>query len=239
MKTVVITGASGDIGFALCKAFLQNGYNVVASYNQNDVKPLESYANNSKVIYVKADVSQKDEVISLFNTAYENFGSVDTVINNAAISMCGVFQDMTEDELSKITDVNIKGVFYVSQLAAEYMLKEKSGSVINISSMWGEAGASCEAAYSMTKAAVIGLTKALAKELGPSGIRVNCISPGFIDTKMNACYSKEDIMTIADETPLCRIGKAEEVADAAIYLASDKASFITGQILGVNGGYII
>ncbi len=239
MKTVIITGASGDIGFALCKAFLKEGYNVVASYNQNDVKPLESYAKESKVIYVKADVSKRKEVISLFNAAYEKFGSIDVVINNAAISLSGVFQDMTETQLSQIIDVNIKGVFYVSQLAAEYMLKNKSGSIINISSMWGEVGASCEAAYSMTKAAVIGLTKALAKELGPSGIRVNCISPGFIDTKMNACYSKEDIMQIVGDTPLCRIGKAEEVADAAVYIASDKASFITGQILGVNGGYVI
>ncbi len=239
MKTVIITGASGDIGFSSCKAFLQNGYNVVAVYNSNGVRPLEEYAKNSKVLYVKADVSKKQDVKNLFCTAYESFGSIDVVINNAAISLTGVFQDMTEEELNKIIDVNIKGVFYVSQTASEYMIKEKIGSIINISSMWGEVGASCEAAYSMTKAAVIGLTKALAKELGPSNIRVNCVSPGFIDTKMNAAYTKEDISAICEDTPLMRIGKPEEVADALIFLADSKASFITGQVLGVNGGYVI
>ena len=239
MKTVIITGASGDIGFSSCKAFLQNGYNVVAVYNSNGVRPLEEYAKNSKVLYVKADVSKKQDVKNLFCTAYESFGSIDVVINNAAISLTGVFQDMTEEELNKIIDVNIKGVFYVSQTASEYMIKEKSGSIINISSMWGEVGASCEAAYSMTKSAVIGLTKALAKELGPSNIRVNCVSPGFIDTKMNAAYTKEDISEICEDTPLMRIGKPEEVADALIFLADSKASFITGQVLGVNGGYVI
>ena len=239
MKTVIITGASGDIGFSSCKAFLQNGYNVVAVYNSNSVRPLEEYAKNSKVLYVKADVSKKQDVKNLFCTAYESFGSIDVVINNAAISLTGVFQDMTEEELNKIIDVNIKGVFYVSQTASEYMIKEKSGSIINISSMWGEVGASCEAAYSMTKSAVIGLTKALSKELGPSNIRVNCVSPGFIDTKMNAAYTKEDISAICEDTPLMRIGKPEEVADALIFLADSKASFITGQVLGVNGGYVI
>ena len=239
MKTVIITGASGDIGFSSCKAFLQNGYNVVAVYNSNGVRPLEEYAKNSKVLYVKADVSKKQDVKNLFCTAYEKFGSIDVVINNAAISLTGVFQDMTEEELNKIIDVNIKGVFYVSQTASEYMIKEKSGSIINISSMWGEVGASCEAAYSMTKSAVIGLTKALSKELGPSNIRVNCVSPGFIDTKMNAAYTKEDISAICEDTPLMRIGKPEEVADALIFLADSKASFITGQVLGVNGGYVI
>ena len=239
MKTVIITGASGDIGFSSCKAFLQNGYNVVAVYNSNGVRPLEEYAKNSKVLYVKADVSKKQDVKNLFCTAYESFGSIDVVINNAAISLTGVFQDMTEEELNKIIDVNIKGVFYVSQTASEYMIKEKSGSIINISSMWGEVGASCEAAYSMTKSAVIGLTKALSKELGPSNIRVNCVSPGFIDTKMNAAYTKEDISAICEDTPLMRIGKPEEVADALIFLADSKASFITGQVLGVNGGYVI
>ena len=239
MKTVIITGASGDIGFSSCKAFLQNGYNVVAVYNSNSVRPLEEYAKNSKVLYVKADVSKKQDVKNLFCTAYESFGSIDVVINNAAISLTGVFQNMTEEELNKIIDVNIKGVFYVSQIASEYMIKEKNGSIINISSMWGEVGASCEAAYSMTKSAVIGLTKALSKELGPSNIRVNCVSPGFIDTKMNAAYTKEDISAICEDTPLMRIGKPEEVADALIFLADSKASFITGQVLGVNGGYVI
>jgi len=239
MKTVIITGASGDIGFSSCKAFLQNGYNVVAVYNSNSVRPLEEYAKSSKVLYVKADVSKKQDVKNLFCTAYESFGSIDVVVNNAAISLTGVFQDMTEEELNKIIDVNIKGVFYVSQIASEYMIKEKSGSIINISSMWGEVGASCEAAYSMTKSAVIGLTKALAKELGPSNIRVNCVSPGFIDTKMNAAYTKEDISAICEDTPLMRIGKPEEVADALIFLADSKASFVTGQVLGVNGGYVI
>lgn len=241
MKTAVITGASGDIGKAVCKSFLADEYNVVACFNQNEesAKSLEEYAVKSRLICIKANLAIQSEVKNLFSAAEREFGSVDVLVNNAAISMHGLFQNTTEDELSEIIDINIKGVFYASQEAIRLMLRHHSGSIVNISSMWGEVGASTEVAYSMTKSAVIGLTKALAKEVGPSGIRVNCVSPGLIDTKMNSCFTQEDLDAICDETPLMRIGTPDDVASAVKYLAGDSAAFITGQILGVNGGYVI
>lgn len=241
MKTAVITGASGDIGRAICCCFLNDGYNVVACYNQNEesAKSLEEYAVKSRLICVKADLSVQSDVKGIFAAAEKEFGSVDVLVNNAAISMHGLFQDTTADELARLIDVNIKGVFYASQEAVRLMLCRHSGSIVNIASMWGEVGSSTEVAYSMTKSAVIGLTKALAKEVGPSGIRVNCVSPGLIDTKMNSCYTGEELDVICDETPLMRIGTPQDVANAVKYLAGEAASFVTGQILGVNGGYVI
>lgn len=235
-KTVVITGASGAIGGACARLFLKNGYNVVGGYFNHEITDV---GTDGSFIAVKADISVQADAKRLMDAAAESFGGVDVLINNAAISTHGLFQDVTCEELDRIMGINIKGTFYSSQLAAKYMLKNHSGSIINISSMWGQTGASCEAAYSMTKAAVIGLTKALAKELGPSGIRVNCISPGLIDTPMNACYSAEDLEAIAEETPLMRMGAVDDVADTALFMAGEHSSFITGQVIGVNGGYLI
>ncbi len=241
MKNILITGASGGIGKACCKAFLEKGCNVAALYfkNEEGAKELQKYTANSKPVIIKADITSSEDVKTAFKTAIDSFGSIDTVVNCAGISFAGVIQDTSEDDLSRLIDVNVKGTFYVCREAAKYMVQNHTGSIINISSMWGEVGASCESAYSMTKSAVIGLTKALAKELGPSGIRVNCITPGLIDTPMNSSYTKEDLDALVEETPLCRIGKGEDVASAAVFLASDKADFITGQILGVSGGYVI
>lgn len=241
MKTVIVTGASGDIGKAICRKFLEMSWNVVACWfsNEDALKEFEEYRQSSRMIFVGGDVSKKSDAKRIFDLAIQKFGKVDCVVNNAGISVMGLVQDISEEDLNRIIDTNIKGAFNMCASGAENMIKNHSGSIINISSMWGEVGASCEVAYSMTKSAINGLTKALAKELGPSGIRVNCVSPGLIDTKMNACYSKEDLCAIEEETPLMRIGNSKDVADAVYFLADESASFITGQILGVNGGYVI
>lgn len=240
-KTVLITGGSGDIGAACCKKLHQCGYNIVFGYlnNKESADAICKELGKERCIAIKADISVPEQAAMLVNEAEKHFGSVDVLVNNAAISHSGLFQDVTPEELSKIINTNIKGSFFVSQACSKIMIKNHRGSIINISSMWGETGASTEVAYSMTKAAIIGFTKALAKELGPSGIRVNCITPGLINTKMNSCYSKEDLNVIIEETPLCRIGEAEDVAGVVKFLAGDDSAFMTGQILGVNGGYII
>ncbi len=241
MKNVLITGASGAIGGACCKSFLEMGCNVAAVYfkNEDAARELFQYSDGAMLVLIKADVSSADDVHNAFETALKELGSIDAVVNCAGVSHSAVVQDTTEDNLAYLVDTNIKGTFYVCREAARHMVQNHKGSIINISSMWGEVGASCEAAYSMTKAAVIGLTKALAKELGPSGIRVNCVSPGLIDSKMNSCYSEDDLNAIAEETPLMRMGKGEDVASAVIYLSGDGADFVTGQVLSVNGGYVI
>lgn len=241
MKTVVITGGSGDIGLACCKAFVSKGYNVVATYfnNKDNLPDLSENCPNGNLTPVYTDVSKPEDVSSLFKSAIDTYGSIDILVNCAAVSVHGLIQDTENLVLDNIVDVNVKGVFYACREAVKYMVANHSGSIINITSMWGETGASCEVAYSMTKAAVTGLTKALAKEVGPSGIRVNCVSPGLIDTKMNDVYTKEDLDAICEETPLMRIGRTDDVSDAVMFLAEDSASFITGQVLSVNGGYVI
>ena len=241
MKTVIVTGASGAIGSACCRRFLKEGYNVTACYlsNETGAKELASYATRSEIMCVKADISDSHDIKKIFDITIEKFGSVDIVVNNAAISVQGLIQDITPEELSGVININIRGTFLMCSNAIGHMVKSQSGSIVNISSMWGETGASCEVAYSMSKAAVIGLTKALAKEVGPSGIRVNCVSPGLIDTKMNSCYTKEELDAICEETPLMRMGTPEDIANAVYYLSSGESSFITGQIIGVNGGYVI
>ncbi len=239
MKTVLITGASGGIGGACVKAFLDAGYNVAAVYCNGSISNLTGSYPAERLKSIRADLSIEKDVISMFDIAKAEFGSIDAVVSCAGVSSYGLVQDVTEAELMRLLDINIKGSFYVCREAAKHMISSHRGSIVNISSVWGQTGASCEVLYSMTKAAIIGLTKALAKELGPSGIRVNCISPGLIDTKMNSHLTDEDLSTFCEETPLLRMGTPEEVADAAVYLTGDKASFVTGQILGVNGGYLI
>ncbi len=241
MKSVIITGASGDIGGACLKKFIEKGWNVTACYFESEDKARKNIENldSSRILLVGADISKKSDCQRIFDLAIDRFGRIDAVINNAGVSVAGLVQDITDEQLGQVIDVNIRGTYNMCSLAAVHMIKNQSGSIVNVSSMWGKTGASCEAAYSMTKAAVDGLTKALAKELGPSKIRVNAVSPGLIDTKMNSRYLAQDLEAICDETPLMRMGNPCEVADAVYYLASDEAAFITGQILGVNGGYLI
>ena len=245
-KTVLITGAAGGIGAQTVSLFARNGYNIVIHYNRSKATSLrllqESNSYGAEAIICQADVSVRSEVDSMFAQAESEFGGVDILVNNAGIASEALFTDITEEEWDRMFDVNVKGVFNCSQAALKGqngMISHKSGKIINISSIWGVTGGSCEVHYSAAKAAVIGMTKALAKEVAPSGITVNCIAPGLIDTDMNSALSKEDIAVFANETPVGRIGRPEEIAAAIFYLASDSAGFITGQVLSVNGGYYI
>ena len=188
---------------------------------------------------VKADVSNKLETDFLISEAVNKFGSVDILINNAGICVSAPINDLDVQDSDRIFDVNLKGVYNCCKSVTDQMVKQKSGKIINISSMWGQVGASCEVAYSAAKAGVIGLTKALAKELAPSGITVNAIAPGLIDTSMNSNLTIEEIDAFVKEVPLGRIGIPEDVASTALFLASDDAEYITGQVIGVNGGYVV
>ena len=188
---------------------------------------------------IKANVAVYDEAVSAFNFALEQLGGIDVLVNNAGISLCSLFTDTTYEQWQSIIDTNLTSAFTLSRDCSREMIRKHSGSIINIGSVWGRCGASCEVAYSASKAGLRGLTQALAKELGPSGIRVNCIEPGVIDTDMNAEHSKETMDELCEETPLCRIGKPEDVAEAVYFLSSDRSSFITGQIIGVDGGFAL
>lgn len=228
----LITGASRGIGAACAKALSSAGYDVIINYNNSESDAL-TLADTLNAKAVRADVSDKIQVQDMF----EQIGGVDVLVCNAGISMFKMFCDTTIDDWHKVFSVNFGGTVNCIQQALPHMVHNKFGRIITISSIWGVAGASCESAYSASKAAVIGLTKSLAKELGPSGITVNCIAPGVIDTDMNAHLTDDIISELKEETPLCSIGKPEDIASAVCYLAS--AGFVTGQVLGVNGGFLI
>ncbi|MBQ7653992.1 MAG: SDR family oxidoreductase [Clostridia bacterium] len=243
MKVAVVTGASGGIGSETSMLLAEKGYHVVMVYNKSEkaaidvLKKIES--DGGKALAVKCDVSDKEQTDALIKTAVDAFGRVDVLVNNAGVSLQKLFCDVTQEEYNKVFDTNVKGVINCSQSALKYMINQKSGSIVNVSSMWGITGASCEVHYSASKAAVIGLTKALAKELGPSNIRVNCVAPGMIDTKMNACLSEDVFEQIRQETPLCRIGTVKDVAEAILFFCKESSSFVTGQTLSVDGGLVI
>lgn len=242
-KTVVITGASKGIGAAMAILFARKDYNVVIGYNDSYqlAKMLSSSlaSQGYNVIPVKVNVTNKLETDLLIKEAVYNFGTVDVLINNAGVAFNGLITDTDEHDADRIFDINLKGVFNCCKSVTPVMVNQKSGKIINISSMWGQVGASCEVAYSAAKAGVIGLTKALAKELAPSGITVNCIAPGLIDTSMNSNISVEDLNAFVEEIPLGRMGTAEDIAETALFLATQGADYITGQVIGVNGGYVM
>lgn len=242
-KTVIVTGASKGIGAATAILFAQKGYNVVINYNNSfqsaDILCRSLVENGFSAVLHKANVANKLEVDLMIKETVYKFGSVDVLINNAGISYQNLITYTDEVDFDNIIDVNLKGVFNCCKAVTSPMVEAKCGKIINISSMWGQVGASCEVAYSAAKAGVIGLTKALAKELAPSGITVNCIAPGLIETSMNAHLSEEDINAFVEEIPVGRMGNAEEIAAAAFFLASDEANYITGQVLGINGGYVV
>lgn len=243
MRTVLITGGSRGIGRACALRFAALGDRIAINYNQREDAARETAeacrSLGAEADVFKADVSDRTQVEALFRAVAERFSPPEILINNAGIAQQKLFTDITESDWRRMNGVHLDGVFYCCQAALPAMIHEKRGRIINISSMWGQVGASCEVHYSTVKAAVLGLTKALAKELGPSGITVNAIAPGVIDTEMNGSLDKETLALLADETPLCRIGTADEVARAAVFLAGEGGDFITGQILGVNGGLII
>ena len=238
MKTVLITGGSRGIGRAMVELFSQNGYSVAFTY-KNSQKEALFLAEKTGALAIFADSESEKAIIAAAELAKDRLGGVDILINNAAVSSFSLFTDITLAEWNRMFAVNVSATFLYSRSVLPDMIAKKRGRIINISSVWGLVGSSCEVCYSATKAALIGMTKALAKELGPSGITVNAIAPGVIDTDMNKNLSESDISALAEETPLCRIGSADEVASAALYLASDAAGFITGEVLNVSGGFVI
>lgn len=236
MKKIIITGGSRGIGRACVELFSENGWAVAFIYCSND-DAAEECADETGAYPIKADLSDPDEAEWAYNKAVEYLGGVDVLVNNAGISVSGLVTDVTDEQWMKVMNTNLSSAFYMSREATRDFVRQQSGAIVNIGSVWGRCGASCEAAYSASKAGLRGLTLSLAKELGPSGVRVNCVEPGVIDTDMNAGYDDEDIAELCDQTPLYRIGDPTEVAELVYFLASDKASFITAQIIGVDGGF--
>ena len=241
-KTAVITGASRGIGRATAIEFARNGYNVLANYNNSEKEAMELEKMLTEEGYsikvFKADVSKSSEADAMIEYCLKEFGGLDVLVNNAGISQDKLFTDITDDDWERMMSVNVTSVFNCSRKALQHMIWEKSGSIINITSMWGETGGSCEVHYSASKAAIIGMTKALAKEVGPSNIRVNAVSPGVIMTDMCAYYGEETLNELKEETPLMKLGKPEDIAETVYFLA-EKGNFITGQVVGVNGGMVI
>ena len=227
---VFVTGASRGIGFAMAKLFAESGYKVFALWH-NAKENLENIGDLD-IIPVQGDVSSMQSM----ERVYAEIGEVDILINNAAISHFGLVTDLTEAEWDNILNVNLKSSYITSKVFLPDMIRKHSGKIINVSSIFGVVGGSCEVAYSTAQAGMIGFTKALAKEVGPSGIAVNCIAPGVIETEMNARLSKEEKAALADETPLGRLGTPEEVARLALYLAKD--TFITGEVINIGGGFL-
>ena len=239
MKRVLISGGSRGIGRAIVEAFAANGDRVAFLYRSREDEAAK-VAEATGAFAVKADISDPDEVNRAICEAEAALGgSIDVLVNNAAVSWIGQMQDMGDAEWRRVLDTNLSGAFYLSREVVRGMVKNHYGRIVNIGSMWGKVGASCEVAYSATKAGLRGLTMAMAKEFGPSGITVNCIEPGFIATDMNAAIDEASRQALCDETPLGRMGTPSEVAAAVVFLASDAASFITGQIVGVDGGLAV
>ena len=238
METVLVTGASRGIGREIVRLFADNGYNVAFTY-LNSTDMANELAKATGAFPIKADSANAAECISAVNATVTRFGRIDVLVNNAAISDFSLFTDLSLERWNEIIGVNLTSAFLYSRECVKDMLKRKSGRIINITSMWGIVGASCEVAYSAAKAGIIGMTKALSKELGPSGIRVNAVAPGVINTDMNKRLGAEDMAVLRDETPLMRIGEPSEIARAVLFLASDASSFITGDILNVSGGFIV
>jgi 3-oxoacyl-[acyl-carrier protein] reductase len=244
MHYVLITGASGGIGTAIAEGFARAGYGLALHYHKGEERAKALAARLAQTYSVpalplQADLSDTGAVQAMFERAAEEFGFIDTLVNNAGIAEQKLFTDLTDEAWDRMIDVNLSGTFRTCRAALPEMIRKKQGTIINVSSMWGQVGASCEVAYSAAKAGVIGLTKALAKEVAPSGITVNCIAPGAIRTPMLDCFTEEDLAALAEETPVGRIGTPEDVAASCVFLASEGARFITGQVLGVNGGFVI
>ncbi len=239
-KIAIVTGASRGIGRCIALELAKAGATVVVNYKKNEeeaINTLKLINNIGKFgIIVKADVSIYKEAKMLVDKTVENFGKVDILVNNAGISHIGLFMDMYEKQWQEIINVNLNGVINCSHSILPYMTSQKSGAIVNISSMWGNVGASCEAIYSASKGAVNLFAKALAKEMAPSNIRINSIAPGVINTEMNNCLSEEEKEELKQEIPMCKFGEGEDIGKAVVFLCSDSARYITAQTITIDGG---
>lgn len=238
MKTVLINGGSRGIGRATVEYFAKQGYAVAFTYKNAEEEAL-ALAKKTGALAIHADSAVEADIIHAVKVTVEAFSHIDVLVNNAAISSFCVFTDITLEDWENIFRVNVTGPFLYCREVLPYMISRKSGAIVNVSSVWGLVGSSCEVHYSTTKSALIGMTKALAKEVGLSGIRVNAIAPGVIMTEMNKTLAEEDLQILSDETPLSRIGAPEEIARSIYFLAGEEGSFITGEVLNVSGGFVI
>lgn len=241
IKNAIVTGGSRGIGASIVKMLAEEGYNVILNYNKSEelAKQIQKECTEKgyNVEIYKANVSKREEARNLVEFAINKFKNIDVLVNNAGISQTKLFTDITDEDWNNMLNTNLNSVFYMSQEVAENMIHNKKGCIINISSIWGLVGASCEVHYSVAKAGVDAMTKALAKELGLSGIRVNSIAPGIIDTSMNSNLTCEDIKQIEEEIPLGKIGKAQDIAKCVKWLVEDE--YTTGQVISINGGWNI
>ena len=241
MKTIIVTGGSRGIGASIVKELANKDYNIVLNYNNSEEQAKqiqkELLEKNIKIEIFKADVSKRENVKDLVKFALEKFKTIDVLINNAGIDQVKMFMDITDEDWNKMIQTNLNSVFYCTQEVLPTMIHNKNGNIINISSIWGITGASCEVHYSVAKAGIDGMTKALAKELGPSNIRVNSIAPGAILTDMNSGYTNEEIKDMESQIPLRRLGNSIEIAKCVNWLIED--NYTTGQVISINGGWII
>ena len=240
-KVAIVTGGSRGIGRAIAKLLAESNITVIACYNKSEEKAIELKnelkSENIDIDIISGDVSKREDCKKIVDYAIEKYGKIDVLVNNAGISTANLFTEITDEEWNQTINVNLNSAFYMTQEVSRHMIKDHSGCIINISSIWGMVGASCEVAYSVSKAGIDGMTKALAKELGPSNIRVNSIAPGYIDTDMNSKINEKDVKEVIDETPLGKIGKPEDVAKCTKWLVEDE--FVTGQVISISGGWII
>ena len=238
MKNVLVTGGSRGIGRAMVELFAKKGYNVAFTYksSENEAKAL---AESTGALAIRADSECEEQVIMACERAVSELGGIDCLVNNAAVGEFSLFTDITTEQWERMMRINLTAPFLYARALAPGMISKKYGRIINITSMWGLVGASCEVHYSAAKAGLIGMTKALAKELGPSGITVNAIAPGLIATDMNRALDEDTVAGLCEETPLCRMGRPEEVAEAALFLLSEKAAFITGEVMNISGGFVV
>lgn len=241
-KVVIITGASRGIGKEMAIQFARHHFHVVINYlhSKEEAESLAAQLKKEELSYglYQADVSSRSEVDAMVAYAIATFGRIDVLINNAGISEVSLFTDLSEDQWDRMINVNLKGAFNCTQSVLRHMLPNKQGKIINMSSIWGMVGGACEVHYSVSKAGLIGMTKALAKELGPSNIHVNCIAPGIVDTEMLDHLSTNEKEALVDQTALGRLGTAGDVAKCALFLASDDSNYLTGQVISPNGGYL-
>ena len=235
-KNVLITGGTRGIGAACSEIFFKNGYSVYATYN-NDEKSAKEISEKLGIKVYRMNIADRNSVKETLSQIINEAGSIDALVNNAGIAQQKLFIDLEDNDWDNMIDTNLTGIYNVTKEVLKNMLSKNSGAIVNVSSIWGQCGASCEVHYSAAKAGIIGFTKALAKEMALSGIRVNCVAPGMIETQMNSAFSKEDIEGICEEIPMGRCGTPVECAELIYFLSSEKASYITGQIIGINGGW--